>query len=235
MNGLGGGKSGVGVCMGGCEQRLGFQPTKPFSQCAIGARRRFAALSEERRLVPLSSRSESFCRPALCEVAGEMWPAKVSSTVCPQGTDETMGISIYQVMVFTLFVGVMAGIVGTLLLQALWAKVFGKQTDLEGAAVEDREQEGGGVRLSRRSGGLSPSEQVPGAPEQVPEEPEPERTGEGEARGFRQMVYVTPFGKKWHTRERCQGLLSARRVGPTTRVAAERGGYGPCRYCGFVE
>ena len=80
---------------------------------------RFAALSEERRLVPLSSRSESFCRPALCEVAGEMWPAKVSSTVCPQGTDETMGISIYQVMVFTLFVGVMAEIFGALLLQAL--------------------------------------------------------------------------------------------------------------------
>ena len=140
-----------------------------------------------------------------------MWPEKVSDIVCPRGTDEIMGISLFQVMVFTLVVGVMAGIVGTLLVQFLWAKVFGEQTEPEAEAA----------------GGASPPEEDPGP------EPEPERTGN--ARPGWARVYVTPFGKKWHTRQQCQGLLSARRVEPVTRHRAEQGGYGPCRYCGQVE
>ena len=147
-----------------------------------------------------------------------MWPEKVSSTVCPKGMNETMGIgiSLYQVMGLILLVGMMAGIAVTLLVQALWAKVFDKHADFEVAAVEDREQEGGGV-----------PEQVPGAPEQVPE-PEPERTGD---QGW-DRVYVTPFGKRWHKKRQCQGLLSARRVEPITQPRAEQGGYSACRYCG---
>ena len=83
----------------------------------------------------------------------------------------------------------------------------------EGEAAEDREQEG---------------EEPGGVPEEVPvQEPEPERTGEDRTR-----VYVTHWGKRWHRIRQCQGLLSARRVDPTTRTAAERGGYSACRYCG---
>ena len=147
---------------------------------------------------------------------GQMWPEKVSNTVCPRGTDEIMGISLFQLMVFTFVMGVVAGIVGTLLFQFLWAKIFGEQSEPEADAAEGGEQ-----------GAHSP-------PEQVPEEPEPERTGDATP-GASPRVYVTPFGKKWHTRQQCQGLLSARRVEPTTRHRAEQGGYGPCRYCGHVE
>ena len=80
MNGLGGGKGGVGVCMGGCEQRLGLSAHQAIFAVHC-ARRRSAALSEERRLVLPSSRSESSCRPALCEVSGEAWAKKVNLKV----------------------------------------------------------------------------------------------------------------------------------------------------------
>ena len=145
---------------------------------------------------------------------GEMWPEKISDQMCGWSANEMVGISLAQMIFYALFAGMLAGILGTLAVQFLWNKVT-KDFDVAEPeiAIADEEEKK--------------------EPQEFPEEPEPERTGD--ARPGWKRVYVTPFGKKWHTRAMCQGLVSARRVEPITRQRAEQGGYVPCSYCGYIE
>ena len=122
-------------------------------------------------------------------------------------------------LLYAALAGMMMGIFGMLAVQFLWdkvSKVFIEVAEPEVAAqiaitdVEEKED-------------LT----------ETPEEPEPERTRD--ARPGWDRVYVTPFGKKWHRRVLCQGLVSARRVEPITRQRAQDGGYVHCRYCSQIE
>ena len=50
---------------------------------------------------------------------GEMWPEKVSDKVCAWSASEVAGISLAQLMFYALLVGMMAGIIGALMVQSV--------------------------------------------------------------------------------------------------------------------